>query len=637
MQFKYPEITYFLFFLIIPILVHLFRLLKFQKEYFTNVKILRQIELKTRKSSQLKKWLLLASRLLLLTALILAFAQPFLSTEEDNKNNELYIVLDTSYSMEAQGKKGELLHRAIQDLLEYVPAEKKFSLLTNQANWYDTDIRTIQSDLQNIDYSPQKFSLESHLIQINAKKTSLNKNVVAITDGKSLTDREFDLLQKQDNLYLSILQSQQDNNVSIDSVYVSKVLDDFYHLKIDISRYGKVRNQVPVAMYNKAELIAKTIIAEDQNQVEFIVPRQDYSGYISIEDDSLIYDNTYYFTISKPQKIHITSIGTDDKNQFLSKIYTDDFIAFTPVDIRELDFNSIEKQNVIILNELEALSESLIRNLISFVKAGGSLVVIPSEKQNLQNINTLLSGLTNVSYQNLDVQDKKITNISTNHPLFKGVFEKRVDNFQYPNTLSNFSLKGSLSPVLSYQDGSVFYADTKADLGKVYLFSGAISAQNSNFLNSPLVVLSFYSVALQYNNTGVQSMYIANSEKMLLDQVVVKQELIKIKNKESEFIPLQQIQGNRVAVTFEDNPQKAGIYSLYKDEQYLGDVGFNYMRTESNIAQQNTINTSQYNPASIEKIFENLNANNTSNLWKLFLVLALAFVIIEILIQKLIK
>nr|MBA3986579.1 BatA domain-containing protein [Flavobacteriales bacterium] len=64
MQFKHPELLYALFFLIIPILVHLFHLRKFQKTPFTNVKFLKKVTLHTRKSSQLKKWLVLTSRLL---------------------------------------------------------------------------------------------------------------------------------------------------------------------------------------------------------------------------------------------------------------------------------------------------------------------------------------------------------------------------------------------------------------------------------------------------------------------------------------------------------------------------------------------------------------------------------------------
>jgi hypothetical protein len=108
MQFKHPEILYFLFLLIIPILVHLFQLRRFKKEYFTNVQFLKELSIQTRKSSKLKKWLLLCTRLLLLTFLILAFAQPFFTAKESKKaTNEMYIILDNSFSMQAKGKKGE--------------------------------------------------------------------------------------------------------------------------------------------------------------------------------------------------------------------------------------------------------------------------------------------------------------------------------------------------------------------------------------------------------------------------------------------------------------------------------------------------------------------------------------------------
>jgi hypothetical protein len=79
MNFKHPEFLYFLFLLVIPILVHLFQLRRFKKEYFTNVQFLKELSIQTRKSSTIKKWLLLLTRLLLLIFLILAFAQPFFS------------------------------------------------------------------------------------------------------------------------------------------------------------------------------------------------------------------------------------------------------------------------------------------------------------------------------------------------------------------------------------------------------------------------------------------------------------------------------------------------------------------------------------------------------------------------------
>ncbi|MEY2739096.1 MAG: hypothetical protein RL259_1005, partial [Bacteroidota bacterium] len=122
MQFKHPEILYFLFLLVIPILVHLFQLRRFKKEYFTNVKLLKELQTQTRKSSKIKKWLLLATRLLLLTCLIIAFAQPYFENEKTvKKGNDLIILLDNSFSMQAKGPKGELLKRSVQELLEELP------------------------------------------------------------------------------------------------------------------------------------------------------------------------------------------------------------------------------------------------------------------------------------------------------------------------------------------------------------------------------------------------------------------------------------------------------------------------------------------------------------------------------------
>ena len=105
MQFKHPQILYALFLLLIPIIVHLFQLRKFQKESFTNVAFLKKVTLQTRKSSQIKKWVTLLTRMLLLACVIVAFAQPFTSKNNTfNTTPETVIYLDNSFSMEAKGE-----------------------------------------------------------------------------------------------------------------------------------------------------------------------------------------------------------------------------------------------------------------------------------------------------------------------------------------------------------------------------------------------------------------------------------------------------------------------------------------------------------------------------------------------------
>ncbi|MFY7758250.1 MAG: BatA domain-containing protein, partial [Flavobacterium stagni] len=57
MHFKHPEVLYFLFLLLLPILVHLFQLRRFKTEVFTDVRFLKELVEQTRKSSKLKKYL----------------------------------------------------------------------------------------------------------------------------------------------------------------------------------------------------------------------------------------------------------------------------------------------------------------------------------------------------------------------------------------------------------------------------------------------------------------------------------------------------------------------------------------------------------------------------------------------------
>ena len=171
MQFKHPEILYFLFLLVVPILVHLFQLRRFKKEYFTNVRFLKALTIQSRKSSKIKKRLLLATRLLLLTCAIFAFAQPFFEAiDSKNASNEMYIVLDNSFSMQAKGKKGELLKRAVQELLENTPENAQFSLLTNTENYWNTDIKSSKSALQNLKYSATSFDLSAITAKIKVAK-----------------------------------------------------------------------------------------------------------------------------------------------------------------------------------------------------------------------------------------------------------------------------------------------------------------------------------------------------------------------------------------------------------------------------------------------------------------------------------
>jgi hypothetical protein len=641
MQFKHPEILYFLFLLLIPILVHLFQLRRFKKEYFTNVQFLKELSLQTRKSSQIKKWLLLATRLLILTALIFAFAQPFFEAKDAKATtNETFIVLDNSFSMQAQGQNGPLLKRVIEDLQQHLPENQNFSLLTASENFWETDIKSIQKELQNLDYSSNKFSLNQVLSQIKSRKTPFQKEVIIISDFINSDGNALEKINKNFNTFVVPVKAQKKNNVSIDSVFIKETSDKFYEIGFQLTNYGSEKTEIPIGIYNEQKLIAKSIVKfeADKKEVFFTLPKQAFNGYASIEDNGLNYDNELYFSISEPKKINVLSIGSTEKSTFLSKIYNSDEFNFQNVELNALNYNLLDNQEVIVLNELVQIPQALQTTLIDFAKKDGNIIVIPSVESNPDELNSWLRNLGTIRFSENQKIKKLITKISFSHPLYKNVFEKKVVNFQFPSVNQHFQVSTTAAPILQFEDETPFLSVFE----KVYLFSAALNKENSNFQNSPLIVPTFYNMAQNTNQSGISAMQIAAENPLTVEAKLRKDEILKVRQSNSsdavDFVPSQQIKNNKVQLTFDNVPEVAGNYGIYQNENLIQNISFNYSRTESNLNNA-VADLSNYDVAvSVESIIDTLQTNRTNNeIWKWFALLTLLFLITELLIQKFVK
>lgn len=643
MQFKHPEILYFLFLLVIPILVHLFQLRRFKKEYFTNVGFLKALSIQTRKSSKLKKWLLLATRLLILTCIILAFAQPFFFAK-DNKNtsNEMFIILDNSFSMQAKGQKGELMKRAVEDLLEHTPENQNFSLITNSEIFWNTDIRSIQAALQNLNYSAEPFRLEKAMAQVKSRKSSFGKDIIVITDALGLDQKQLKSIDSNSNPYFIIPKAQQKNNVALDSVFIIQTLDNFYEIGIKATAYGTEVKDIPLALYNDTKLIAKTLTAFETKEktLTFTIPKADFHGYVTITDNGLDYDNTLFFSISKPEKTNVISIGETEKSTFLSRIYSSEEFNYTNFSLPNLEYNLLDKQDAIVLNELHEIPQALQTTLKSFVEKGGNLIVIPSNENTVSNNNTFLANFGSLQFGSLQNTEKLITKIAFSHPLYKTVFEKKIDNFQYPNAKTSFVVNSSAPAILSFEDQSLFLTALQNQMSTVYIFTAAINKQNSNFQNAPLIVPTFYNMAQKNAKTGVTAFTIGESNPLLIDVTLSKEEILNIKNNsgtsEENFIPIQQILNNKVKITLNDAPQQAGNFGVFKQGKFLKNISFNYSRTEGNwtSSEENLLSDYKVMP-NIATVFDSLQTDRTNNeIWKWFVFLTLFFLVTELFIQK---
>lgn len=642
MQFKHPEILYFLFLLVIPILVHLFQLRRFKKQYFTNVKLLRELQQQTRKSKSIKKWLLLATRLVLLACLIIAFAQPFFNAKDaQNKANELVIILDNSFSMQAKGAKGELLKRNVQEILEQLPESQLFSLVTNDATFWDVDSKMIQRELKQLQYSALPFDLDNRLTQVANKKQNTKIDYIIITDAIGANSNKANQLAKENKVYFVQPKAQNKNNVAIKNVAIANTTESFYEIKITLKAYGAVDNEINLALYNDNKVTAKSQISFDtpEKVVSLSIPKNSFNGKVNIQDNSLEYDNTYYFSLSEPKKQNVLAIGNTDKNQFLKRILTDDEFVFTTSEFNQLDYNAIENQQTIILNELKEIPQALSTTLKAFYNKGGNIILIPSEESSEMNLNAFIQNFGNIAFSQNEQRDKQITKINFSHPIFKNVFEKKVTNFQYPKVHHSFNLSKNAFSILQYEDQSNFLSSITNKIGNLYVFSAAINKENSNFQNSPLIVPAIYNMSKVQSLNNNNTFTIGTNAVTYLDVILNKDEVVSVSNSDYSFIPQQQILTSKVKLSFGDYPEKAGNYTVTQKTNQLQNISFNYPRTESNLNEDNsTIYTNFAKINTIDEALNDLHNLRTDTIvWKWFLLATLLLLLIELLIQKFVK
>ncbi|MDH7445830.1 vWA domain-containing protein [Aquimarina sp. 2201CG14-23] len=641
MQFKHPEFLYALLALVIPIIVHLFQLRRFQKVAFTNVQFLKAVTIQTRKSSQIKKWLTLLARLLALAAIIIAFAQPFLASEEIvGKKSETVIYLDNSFSMQTKGSKGPLLQRAVQELLAALPEDEPFSIFTNTETFKEVSKKDIQNDLLQLSYTSNQIPYNAAYLkgkQLLGNSPETIKRVIMVSDFQQKEDI-FDLpLDSETKTNLVQLKPVTRQNIAIDSLFLQRNADNELVLNALLSNTDSNAENISIALYNDDKLIAKTSTSIPKNGTASTQFRIDentkINGRVVLEDLALTFDNSRYFTINTPAKIKVVAINEED-DRFVKNIYTSDEFSLISSALDALNYNDISDANLVLLNEIKQIPVSLINTLKSFSDQGGTICFIPAEDGNLNSYQQLISNFSTTGLLSKKTQEKKVTGINFSHPLYRGVFDKQITNFQYPKVNSYYKTNVDYN-ILSFEDNDPFLYKTNS----LYVFTASISSNNSNFKNSPLIVPTLYNIGKQSLQHSDISYTIGQANTYDVPISLGKDGILSLESDKESVIPLQQSFATKVRITTDEVPVSAGIYALKDKENIIQNVSYNYNTSESDLEYYNLTTTGEYEVNdSVATLFEQIKEETSIHeIWKWFIIFALFFLLIEILLLKYLK
>jgi len=647
MQFKHPEVFYFLFVLVIPIIVHLFHLQKFQKIAFTNVAFLKKISLETRKSSKLKKWLILTSRLLTFLAILFTFSQPYFSDKKAGNKNHNIIYLDNSLSLNTNGNNGNELKIVTQKIIEHASASDDFSLITNDSFHSDISKDELDNYLKKIEFTSTRSDLAQKIIEVETKnkvKTNTSYKNILISDFQNYNKNNIEKFTNVNNTFSLVKSnSNQKNNISIDSIYISSNTAQEILISVSIQNQGEEKNNVPIALYNNSQLINKRSFSIEKNKtknIEFSIPKTTkFLGKIEITfNDIFLFDNIFYFSINSRKKTKVLSIGKISKS--FPRIFTNEDFNFENSTLQNVNYNSIPEKQLIILNELETIPNVLQNTLLQFAKNGGHLLIIPNQKIEIASYNLFFSKINKGSITGIRKDSLKITDINYQHQLFTDVFSKRVDNFQYPSVTKSYQTTFRGDKVISYENKSAFLQEIANPFSKVYWFSSPIDITSTNFSNSPLIVPTLYNIGQQSLKITRPYYTLQENNSIEIDKKIGKDEILTISNEEDSFIPIQQSYTNKVKLTTNSQPKTAGFYEITLKKDTIETVAYNISSKESILSfydlqalEKSNKNFEIYD--SVEGLFSEINQKNKVQwLWKLFLTIAIVSLLLEILILK---
>jgi hypothetical protein len=647
MLFKHPEILYFLALLCIPIIVHLFQLQRFVKTPFTNVAFLQQLALQTRKSSRLKKWLVLSLRMLAFAGLVLAFAQPYFSNQQADTQANYLIFLDNSMSMEAKGAKGKLLNIAAQELFESLPADANISLFTHNQQLLNQDLPSLKEFLLNSKPSASELTYGQIALQFATLTKTLGTSVTPVMISDFQNAPKTDLEQLPAKTVFVQLAPQQKNNISIDSVSIGNDNAQNLRISLHVTNKGTARKQVPVALYDRGRILNKQLFSIDdyaQEIVTFTIPRKRELRLKASIDllDNFDFDNHYYFNIDSSEKINIMAIG--EPAPYLGRVFTQDEFTFTKATANSVDYNLLLKQDFIVLNEINTLPSTLISSLQKFHQQGGTLLVIPGVAVNTDSYQQLFTRLKIGTLRKVQNDSLSIATIHYQHPVFQSVFQKKVSNFQYPKISSWYPTRLNINkPLLSLENQQAFLTQTTANEPHVYWMAAPINPAVSNFTRASLIVPTLYSLGKSSFKLPKLS-YVAGVKNSIdIPAKVAPNTVLSIVNASSNFIPLQQRFRNKVRLETEALPNTAGFSYAVKNKDTLKTLAFNYAALESSLTytdlsaalpaqQQTAIHNS------VKEAVLNIRKKNEVHwLWKWFLGVSIVSLLLEIFILKFFK
>lgn len=667
MNFLYPAFLFGLFALAIPVIIHLFNFRKTKKIYFSNNQFLKNIKDAQSPKYKLKHFLVLSSRLLFLTFLVLAFAQPFIPGQNENiTTKNVLIYLDNSYSMLNETENGrsafDVGTKYVTDIVNLYPAGTKFKLLTNDFAPFSNFFKSrndIQDHITELGFSAVSRSFDEINSRLLKEKSALKgdqADIFWISDFQKSTTGNLDNW-KNDTLHKHFfvpVNFINQSNIFVDTLYLTNpflIANETNQLEVVLQNTSKENvDDLIVKLYVNEKQVASSSVdlkANGRNHVKFELNAnlEKYNACrVSFEDFPVSFDNDFYFNLNLSDRIKVLEIKSGEANRSITNVFANQSLfIYNGYRDDNLDYSAINSSDVIVLNQLKSIDATLLPFLQDFKKAGGTLVLIPSKNPDIDSYNRLFG--INVVRAETNLTSAKLVSPDIRNPFFKDVFVESDKAFEMPEAKNIITWNARGMNLLIHKDGRPFLS-LMDEAGAVYLIGSPLHEDYTTLQKHALFVPVMYKIAARSKSMN-EKLYSTLNEsilKLTIDSLV-SNSIYKLVQNEKELIPAQRIIDNELFLELPKYTLNTGFYNLTLNDQPQKVVAFNHDKKESLL--------DQYRSSDLRKLFagrDNVSIYDTKNidaftnemkekhmgipLWKYALIFALLFMLTEVLLIR---
>lgn len=665
MSFLYPSFLWALGVLSIPVIIHLFNFRKTTRIYFSNTRFLKQVKESTTAKRKLKHYLILASRLLFLLFLVFAFAQPIIPAAEQTVNyRNIVLYLDNSNSMSAplsdQQRGLDAGIQTISGIINVFPADSRYKLITNDFAPFSNSFKSgkeVLDLLSQVRLSPLSRTVKEVTSYINRGGGPRDQEIFWVSDfqkstmGKAEPDPD-----SSKKWHLVPISFNKLSNVFVDTAFLDNPFassgernvlrikvrndgaEDIDQLAIKLSinsiQTGATTVDVPKGGINEATFDLTTRLTGLNKAT------------VTFNDFPVSFDNEFFFTLNYNNKIRIIEIRGSESESPVSKVFGNTQVfAYRGFPVANFNYSLLNEADLVVVNGLNAVDASLNLALREFVRKDGTLFFIPGRDADVNSVRAFLQipVLNKTSTEEMMELDKP----DFSNPFFQNVFEEKSAAIIMPKARPALDWGFDRSAILKFKNEKPFLSRFDQG-GKIYVMSAPLDNTFTDFYNHGLFVPVMYRLAAS-SRKKEQRLYYSLPETFLvlrLDSVRTEDQVRLVS--QEEIIPSQRRAGNDVLLDLPKFALKTGFYNVVSDGDTVDLLAFNPGKEESLMAQYKTDEVrSFFGEGNNVSIFDTQNSQTFSDeikerylgtpLWKYAVLLALVFLLAEVLLIRFMK